>query len=104
MAKCPTCYGTGEIGTTDWLTKNMTKKQIAEEKAQAIAEHEQYIKTEYAREIFEEIERHIYFNFRISKEESAFGEYSTDYLKGRIDMGNDLKRLIDELKKKYTEH
>lgn len=55
-AECPTCHGTGRIGTTNWLTKNMTKKQIAEEKAQAIAEHEQYIKTEYARKIFAEIE------------------------------------------------
>jgi hypothetical protein len=56
-AECPICHGTGRIGTTNWLTKNMTKKQIAEEKAQAIAEHEQYIKTEVAREIFEEIEK-----------------------------------------------
>lgn len=56
-AECPTCYGTGRIGTTDWLTKNISKKQLAEEKAKAIAEHEQYIKTEYAREIFEEIDK-----------------------------------------------
>lgn len=58
-AECPTCHGTGRIGTTDWLTKNMTEKQIAEEKAKAIAEHEQYIKTEYARKIFEEIDRYV---------------------------------------------
>ena len=56
-AECPTCHGTGRIGTTDWLTKNISKKQLAEEKAKAIAEHEQYIKTEVAREIFEEIDR-----------------------------------------------
>ena len=55
-AECPTCHGTGRIGTTDWLTKNISKKQLAEEKAKAIAEHEQHIKTDVAREIFEEIE------------------------------------------------
>lgn len=57
-AECPTCHGTGRIGTTNWLTKNISKKQLAEEKAKAIAAHEQYIKTEYAREIFEEIEKY----------------------------------------------
>lgn len=61
-AECPTCYGTGRIGTTNWLTKNISKKQLAEEKAKAIAEHEQYIKTEYAREIFEEIEKLFFKN------------------------------------------
>jgi hypothetical protein len=25
-AECPTCHGTGRIGTTDWLTKNISKK------------------------------------------------------------------------------
>lgn len=53
-AECPTCHGTGRIGTTDWLTKGLSKKQIAEEKAKAVVEHEQHIKTEIAREIFEE--------------------------------------------------
>ena len=56
-AECPTCYGTGRIGTTNWLTKNISKEQLAKEKAEAIAEHELYIKQEYAREIFEEIEK-----------------------------------------------
>lgn len=56
-AECPTCHGTGRIGTTDWLTKNISKKQLAEEKAKAIAEHEQYIKSEYANKIFEDIYR-----------------------------------------------
>lgn len=54
-AECPTCHGTGRIGTTDWLTKNISKKQLAEEKAKAIAEHEQHIKSEYANKIFEDI-------------------------------------------------
>ena len=83
-AECPTCYGTGRIGTTNWLTQNMTKKQIAEEKAQAIAEHEQYIKTEYAREIFEEIGRKSIYCFP-----------SMLYTITRKDW--------DELEKKYTE-
>lgn len=56
-AECPICHGTGRIGTTDWLTKRLSEKQIAEEKAKAVAEHEQHIKTEVAREIFDEIER-----------------------------------------------
>ena len=85
-AECPTCHGTGRIGTTDWLTKNISKKQLAEEKAKAIAEHEQYIKTEVAREIFEEIENTIIDSSMLPK----------------------CVRFIDidefaELKKKYTE-
>lgn len=83
-AECPTCHGTGRIGTTGWLTKNMTKKQIAEEKAQAIAEHEQYIKTEYAREIFEELARKSTYVFPTMLYTIA-------------------KRDVDELKNKYTE-
>lgn len=58
-AECPTCHGTGRIGTTDWLTKNISKKQLAEKKEQAIAEHEQHIKTEYAKVIFEEIKKYL---------------------------------------------
>lgn len=56
-AECPACHGTGRIGTTDWLTKNISKEQLAKEKAEAIAEHEQHIKTEVAREILDWIER-----------------------------------------------
>ena len=78
-AECPTCHGTGRIGTTDWLTKGLSKKQLAEEKAKAIAEHEQHIKTEVAREIFEEIEK---LHLHVTNE-------------------FDLRRY-DELKKKYT--
>ena len=58
-AECPTCYGTGRIGTTDWLTKNISKKKLAEEKAKAIAEHEQYIKSVGAMEVFDRIEKHL---------------------------------------------
>ena len=84
-AECPTCHGTGRIGTTDWLIKNISKKQLAEEKAQAIAEHEQHIKTEVAREIFEEIEK-LLVHFRDENGELAF--YAQE---------------LCELKKKYTE-
>ena len=64
-AECPTCHGTGRIGTTDWLTKNISKKQLAEEKAQAIAEHEQHIKAEVARAIFAEIDGYINRNLSL---------------------------------------
>lgn len=46
-AECPTCYGTGRIGTTNWLTKNMTKKQLAEEKAKAITDWIAELKKKY---------------------------------------------------------
>ena len=81
-AECPTCYGTGRIGTTNWLTKNMTKKQIAEEKAKAIAEHEQHIKADVAREIFEDIQRNLPNDFPF--------------------LGTAVAVYLDELKKKYT--
>ena len=81
-AECPTCHGTGRIGTTDWLTKGLSKKQIAEEKAKAVAEHEQHIKSEVAREIFAEIGKIV---------------YGRDFVTGCM-----LLELA-ELKKKYTE-
>ena len=84
-AECPTCHGTGRIGTTDWLTKNISKEQLAKEKAEAIAEHEQHIKQDYAREIFEEIR-----NIRASGYNTT--EYWTDWFS-----------KLAELKKKYTE-
>ena len=80
-AECPTCYGTGRIGTTDWLTKNISKKQLAEEKAKAIAEHELHIKQDYAREIFAEI-------------------CSVEHEGGFVVL---TARELAELKKKYTE-
>jgi hypothetical protein len=84
-AECHICHGTGRIGTTDWLTKHLSEKQLAEEKAKAIAEHEQHIKAEVAREIFEEINA-------IKKE----------YARGNID-GNELYIHLYRLEKKYTE-
>lgn len=93
-AECPTCYGTGRIGTTNWLTKNMTKKQIAEEKAKAIAEHEQHIKSEVAREIIKDL---IDFVDKKEQQKLIFGK-SIWYVES-----DDLTDFIDELKKKYTE-
>ena len=83
-AECPTCHGTGRIGTTDWLTKNISKEQLAKEKAEAIAEHELHIKQDYAREIFEEIEKQSIYHF-------AMRTYSISELK------------FAKLKEKYTE-
>ena len=88
-AECPTCYGTGRIGTTNWLTKNISKKQLAEEKAKAIAKHEQHIKAEVAREIFEEIE-------------TALKLYKQYDLKSGTYFECYLEADIAELKKKYT--
>jgi hypothetical protein len=85
-AECPTCHGTGRIGTTDWLTKGLSKKQIAEEKAKAIVEYEGHIKAEVAMEIFEEIEKALYHL------ETPIGKY---LVVNRI--------RFSELKKKYTE-
>lgn len=85
-AECPTCRGTGRIGTTDWLTKNVSKQQLAEEKAKAIAEHEQYVKTEVAKEIFKEIRA----NFK-------------ENLDGKTSFFQALIRAINKTEKKYTE-
>lgn len=82
-AECPTCHGTGRIGTTDWLTKNISKEQLAKEKAEAIAEHELHIKQDYAREIFEEIEKRAF----------GFGACFVEMT----------RTTFDEIKKKYTE-
>lgn len=55
-AECPVCHGTGRIGTTDWLTKRISKEQLAKEKAEAVAEYDRHLKAEVAREIFEELD------------------------------------------------
>jgi hypothetical protein len=62
-SECPTCHGTGYIGTINWLTKGMTAEELAKEKAEAIAEYEQQIKEDYARTIFEDIEKIKYTKF-----------------------------------------
>lgn len=87
-AECPTCHGTGRIGTTDWLTKNISKKQLAEEKAKAIAEHEQHIKAEVVREIFDDIANMMVL-------QHGFNE---KHIVAHIDF-----ELLKELKKKYVE-
>ncbi len=91
-AECPTCHGTGRIGTTDWLTKNISKEQLAKEKAEAIAEHELHIKQDYAREIFEEIENALFNNHCLDE----WSDYPTPHYY------EELKDDIAELKKKYT--
>jgi hypothetical protein len=83
--ECPTCHGTGRIGTTDWLTKNISKKQLAEEKAKAIAEHEQYIKTEFASEIFADLKE----------------KYTEYFFDGTKDIIVFRKNDLAELEKKY---
>ena len=45
-AECPTCHGTGRIGTTDWLTKNISKEQLAKEKEESAKEYARNIRTE----------------------------------------------------------
>lgn len=103
-AECPTCHGTGRIGTTDWLTKGLSKKQLAEEKAKVIAEHEQYIKTEYAREIFGEIEKFVASKMPLSIwKVSGDYDYSDGCRDGESKALLDVLILIAELKEKYTE-
>ena len=102
-AECPTCHGTGRIGTTDWLTKNISKEQLAKEKAEAIAEHEQHIKQDYASEIFAEIEKifnnRIVFYTDMKKQPTLF--FMKQYAEAMIANCNIYLQDIAELKKKY---
>jgi hypothetical protein len=54
-----------------------------------------------AREIFEEIERFLYLQFRFCKEELGNGD--TKYMEGRLVQNTQIQNFITELKKKYTE-
>ena len=112
-AECPTCHGTGRIGTTDWLTKGLSKKQLAEEKAKAIAEHEQHIKTEVAREIYVALYNEIIDaranNFDVIKEREAkhnvnrYEDGFCMYCDGKIHALDGILYFVDELIQKYTE-
>lgn len=81
-AECPTCNGTGRIGTTDWLIKNISKKQLAKEKAEAIAEHELHIKQDYAREIFEKFKAEMHS--RINSCDRLYREDPDDFYGGQV--------------------
>jgi hypothetical protein len=59
------------------------------------------IKSEVAREIFEEIERFLYLRFRFCKEQ--IGNDDTEYVKGRLELNTQIQNFIAELKEKYTE-
>ena len=94
-AECPTCHGTGRIGTTDWLTKNISKEQLAKEKAEAVAEHEAQFKRNVAREIINEID-------------DALHKMATEH----VDAGHPIyfaicemvhHKVIRPIEKKYTE-
>lgn len=104
-AECPICHGTGRIGTTDWLTKHLSEKQLAEEKSKAIAEHEQHIKAEVAREIFEEIEKSVVLKMpaKITPIFKRDLDYSYGVADGKRDALLEVLVLIAELKKKHTE-
>ena len=86
-AECPTCHGTGRIGTTNWFTEHLSKEQLAKEKAKAIAEHELHIKQDYAREIFKDIDDWLACDL-------------IPYLTARK---STLSSTFAKLKKKYTE-
>ena len=101
-AECPTCHGTGKIGTTNWLTKHLTAGQLAKEKAEAIAEHERNIKLEVAREIFEEIESILDKRYQSNDTLSTSGR-DEEYYAGRADLCLSLLGMIDEIKKKHLE-
>lgn len=58
-AECPTCHGVGKIGTTNWITKDLSKKQIAEEKAEAVAEFHRELKAEAIKEFAERLKERL---------------------------------------------
>lgn len=84
-AECPTCHGTGRIGTSDWLTKNISKARLAREKEEAIAEFHACIKNEGAKEAILKID-----------------EMLCHHANGDID-AKELYRLFGDFKKKIVE-
>jgi Zn-finger nucleic acid-binding protein len=100
VAVCPTCHGTGCIGTTDWLTRGVDKEKIAKEREEALAEYEAQKKRDAAREIFEEIESKIAENDAVF-ERCASRLVSSDYANGRSEVVGEILHFLAELKKKY---
>ena len=90
-AECPTCHGTGCIGTTDWLTRGIDKEKLAKEREETLAEYEAQKKRDMAREIFEEIEEALFNNHCLDD--------GTDYPIPHY--YEELKDDIADLKKKY---
>lgn len=96
-AECPVCHGTGKIGTTDWLIKNMSAKQLAKEKEEAIAEFNAKIRSNAIKEVFDKLEERLCVH--------TFTSNSTEYADGQFDCMEWVDGKIDELKKElgYTE-
>jgi hypothetical protein len=90
-AECPVCHGTGKIGTTDWLTKDMSAKQLAKEKEEAVAEFNAKIRAEAIKEVFDKLEERLCV--------LAFKSASEDYVDGMSDCIEWVDGKIDELKK-----
>lgn len=73
-AECPTCHGIGKIGTTDWLTKHLSKEQIAKEKAEAVAEFHRELRADTVRKMQERLKTHAHAIISHSPYEYCFGE------------------------------
>lgn len=50
-AECPICHGIGKIGTTNWLTRHISAKRLAKEKAKAIAEFDRNLVADTVRKM-----------------------------------------------------
>lgn len=84
-----------------WNSNNGVIAYSAEGIARELFDDDYRKISDVAREIFEEIERFLYMHFRFCKEE--IGNDDTEYVKGRLELNTQMKNLIAELKKKYTE-
>lgn len=89
-AECPICHGTGKIGTTDWLTKDMSAKQLAKEKEKAIAECNAEIRSNAIKEVFDKLEERLCVH--------TFTSNSTEYADGQFDCMEWVDSKIDELR------
>lgn len=57
--ECPACHGIGKILTTNWLTKHLSKEQIAKEKAEAVEEFHRELRADTVSKMQERLKKEL---------------------------------------------
>lgn len=101
-AECPTCHGVGKIGTTNWLTKDLSKKQIAKEKAESVAEFHCELKAEAIKEFAARLKERFFNYYEGLNENTSKNNYHGETLMF-YEVADMIEDCIENLVEEMTE-